>query len=60
MEKRRLIFLGFILILSVGNYFRLTGNENVRVIQFISIFTIGAFSSLFIVVLFRLFRAKKV
>ncbi len=59
MEKKGLIFFGVLLILSIGNYARLTGNENVRLIQFISIFTIGAFASLLIAALVRLFKVKK-
>ena len=59
MLKRGLIFFGFLLILSIGNYTRLTGKENVRVIQFKSIFTIGAFAALWIVTLVRLFKARR-
>ena len=59
MKKRELVFFGFLFILSIGNYARLTGNENVRLIQFISIFTIGAFASLWIAALVRLFKVKK-
>ncbi len=59
MEKRLLAFSAFFLILSVGNYMRLTGNENIRPIQFISIFTIGIFSGVFVALLIYLFKKKK-
>ena len=48
MEKKRRILLAVLLFISVGNYFRIVGNENVRTIQFLSIFAIGAISSLLI------------
>jgi hypothetical protein len=33
-------------MISIGNYSRIVGNENIRTIQFISIFSIGALSAL--------------
>jgi hypothetical protein len=36
-----LLFTAVILSLSIGNYFRIAGNENIRAIQFLSIFVIG-------------------
>ncbi|MBA4140224.1 MAG: hypothetical protein H0X70_06910 [Segetibacter sp.] len=44
MEKRRRIIIAVMLMLSVINYSRLKGNENIRLIQFLSIFVIGALS----------------
>jgi hypothetical protein len=48
MKNRRRVLIAVLLMISVGNYSRLTGNENIRIIQFISIFAIGALSSLLI------------
>lgn len=45
-------------MLSVGNYFRLTGNENIRAVQFLSIFAIGALSGLLIHEVVTLLKAK--
>lgn len=59
MEKRLAVFAAFMLILSIGSFSRLTGNENIRAIQFVSIFTIGAFSSLLLLGLIQLFRGKR-
>ena len=59
MEKRQLALIAFFLILSIGNYMRLTGNETVRNIQFLSIFTIGAFSALLLVRIITLLKRKK-
>lgn len=58
MEKKRRILLAFLLFISVGNYFRIVGNENVRTIQFLSIFAIGALSALLIIEMATLFKNK--
>ncbi|WP_264520737.1 hypothetical protein [Flavobacterium sp. N1994] len=39
-NKRRIIF-AVMFMLSVGNFSRIQGNENIRTIQFISIFVMG-------------------
>ena len=44
--QRRRILLAVMLMISVGNYFRIVGNENVRTVQFLSIFVIGALTAL--------------
>ena len=59
MEKKRKIIIAVILLLSIGNFIRLTNNENIRPIQFISIFVIGALTALLINEFFTLFIAKR-
>lgn len=59
MEKRRRIIIAVLLILTILNFTRLTGNENIRVVQFISIFVIGALSALLINEFVTLFKAKR-
>jgi len=44
MEKKRLAIIGIILMLSVLNYTRIKGTEDIRTIEFLSIFVIGALS----------------
>lgn len=39
-NRRRIIFT-VLFILSVGNFSRIQGNENIRIIQFLSIFVMG-------------------
>ncbi len=48
MKNRRILLLAFVLILTIGNYIRLTGNEKIRLIQFLSISLIGASTALLI------------
>jgi len=59
MEKKRKISLAVLLILSIGNFTRLTGNENIRTVQFLSIFIIGDLSALLINEFVSLFKAKR-
>jgi hypothetical protein len=59
MENRRIIILAVALILAVGNYSRIVGNENIRTIQFLSIFVIGAISSLLLREIIARFNKKQ-
>lgn len=59
MEKNRKIIIAVLLMLCIGNYSRLTGNEHIRPIQFISIFLIGALSGLLLNEFITLFKAKR-
>ncbi len=60
MERRRRIIIAVILMLSVVNYSRVQGNENIRLIQFISIFAIGALTALLIREVVTSLMAKKI
>ena len=46
MERKKLVIIAVILLLSILNYNRLQDNEHIRAIQFVSIFVIGALSGL--------------
>jgi hypothetical protein len=59
MEKRRRIIIAVLLMISIGNYTRIVGTENIRLIQFISIFVIGALSALLLNDFITLFKAKR-
>lgn len=48
MKNKRLVILAVLLMLSIGNFTRIVGNENIRTVQFLSIFVIGALTSLLI------------
>lgn len=41
MEKRRALFIAFLLTLSIISYNRIKGNESIRPVQFLSILVIG-------------------
>ncbi|WP_298223546.1 hypothetical protein [Flavobacterium sp.] len=46
--KKRKIILTVLLLLALGNYGRLQGTENIRTVEFLSIFAIGALSALLV------------
>lgn len=48
MKNRMLPIIAILLALSIGNYSRLPGSENIRAIEFASIWAIGALSALLI------------
>jgi hypothetical protein len=48
MEKRRLVVIAVLLMISVVNYTRIVGGENIRAVQFLSIFAIGILSGFLI------------
>lgn len=48
--KRKIILITILLILAIGNYTRIIGSGNVRTVEFLSIFAIGALTSLLICV----------
>ena len=56
--KKRRIAIVIMLILSIGNYTRLVENDNIRTVQFLSIFTIGALIALLIRSIAESFRSK--
>ena len=59
MKNRRVILIAVLFMLSIGNYSRIIANENIRIIQFLSIFTIGALSALLIKEIATLLKSKK-
>jgi len=59
MVKKRRVLIAIFLTIAIIFYTRLKGNENIRVIQFLWIFLIGAFSALLINEFASLFKAKR-
>jgi hypothetical protein len=59
MERRKLIIILFLLVLSIGNYYRLKGIENIRDIEFLSVFVIGALSGLLINFTVKMLRDRQ-
>ena len=59
MPKKRRIFIVFLLLLSVFNYSRIVNKENIRPVQFLSIFAMGALAGILIRDLVNTFRNKE-
>lgn len=47
-SRKRAIILAVILIISIGNYTRIIEHGTIRTVEFLSIFVIGALTSLLI------------
>ena len=60
MENKRWIIIAVILTISVINYSHLRGNENIRTVQFLSIFVIGALFALLLNEFITFFKGKRV
>jgi hypothetical protein len=58
-KKRRRSVLALLLVLSIGNYFRIRGQESISAVQFISVFVIGALAGILVSDLVALFRTRK-
>jgi hypothetical protein len=47
-NKRRTIVIAILLIIAIGNYTRIIDHGTIRTVEFLSIFVIGALTSLLI------------
>ena len=57
-NRRRIIF-AVLFILSVGNFSRIQGNENIRTVQFLSIFVMGMLFGLLVKEIVESLRNKQ-
>ncbi|MFM9910451.1 MAG: hypothetical protein ACKVOW_13955 [Chitinophagaceae bacterium] len=57
--KKPLVFVAVLLLLSIVNFTRISGTENIRPIHFLSIFAIGMLSGILIRELVVRFRQSK-
>lgn len=48
MKKRAISVVAVLLIISIGNYFRIISDGSVRTVEFLSIFAIGALSGILV------------
>lgn len=58
-NRRRRILLAILLILSIGNYTRIVGTDNIRTVEFLSIAAIGAITALLIKEVVSAFKNKE-
>lgn len=59
MKNKRLVTIAVLLMLSIGSFTRIVGNENIRTVQFLSIFAIGALTSLLVREIVEKIRSNK-
>ncbi|MEO8517422.1 MAG: hypothetical protein ABI426_11780 [Flavobacterium sp.] len=58
MKDKKIPLIAILLVLSIGNFTRIKGTENIRAIEFLSIFVIGAFSGILLTLLIAKFKNK--
>lgn len=58
MKKRAISVIAVLLIISIGNYFRIISDGSVRTVEFISIFAIGALSGILLTQIITTVRDK--
>ena len=58
-SKRRIIIFAFLFIISIANFNRIQGNENIRNIQFVSIFMMGLFAGLLVMEIINAIKNKQ-
>ena len=58
MTNRKPAFIIVLLIISITNFYRIKGNENIRAVQFLSIFAIGMLSGVLINYLIKKFKER--
>jgi len=58
MKKRAISVVAVLLIISIGNYFRIISDGSVRTVEFISIFAIGALSGILLTQIITAVRDK--
>ncbi|MES2590279.1 MAG: hypothetical protein V4608_00250 [Bacteroidota bacterium] len=49
MKNKSIVFTGILLVASIGNYIRLFNSSTIRMVEFVSIFAIGALAGVLLV-----------
>jgi len=58
MKNRSIVFTAVLLMISLGNYFRIISDGSVRAVEFLSIFAIGMLSGVLLVQVIKAFKDK--
>jgi hypothetical protein len=58
MKNRIIVFTAVFLMISIGNYFRVVSDGEIRTVEFISIFAIGALSGVLITQIISILKDK--
>jgi hypothetical protein len=59
MKNRSIVITVILLISSVGNYFVMASQSNIRTVEFLSIFAIGALSGVLLTQIFKFAKGKR-
>jgi hypothetical protein len=58
MKNKAIVFTTILLIFSIGNYFRIISDGNIRTVEFLSIFAIGVLAGVLITQVTTLVKSK--
>jgi hypothetical protein len=58
MKNKSLLITSLLLIVSIGNYFRIIEDGTVRTVEFLSIFAVGVLSGMLILQVVQLLKSK--
>ncbi|MGV8993480.1 MAG: hypothetical protein ACOH1O_05210 [Flavobacterium sp.] len=59
MKNRALLITVILLIGSIGNYFRIISDNNIRTVEFLSIFAIGILTGVLFTQIVKMIKYKK-
>ena len=58
MKNRAIVITVILLIVSIGNYFRIITDGSIRTVEFISIFAMGALAGVLIIQIINMMKNK--
>ena len=59
MKNKNIVITALLLIVSIGNYFRIISDGSIRTVEFLSIFAIGALTGILVTEVFKNMANKK-
>ena len=59
MKNKTIIIITILLIIAIGNYFRIISEGSVRTVEFLSIFTIGVLAGVLLTHVINMVKVKK-
>jgi len=59
MKNKAIVFTAVLLIISLGNYFRIISDGSIRTVEFLSIFAIGVLSGVLLTQVITEIKARK-
>jgi len=58
MKNKVIVITALLLIVSIGNYFRIISDGTIRTVEFLSIFAIGALAGILLTLIIKMVKNK--
>jgi len=58
MKNKVIVITALLLIVSIGNYFRIISDVTIRTVEFLSIFAIGALAGILLTLIIKMVKNK--